>query len=68
MKRCEYLLRDVLYQSCSDENGMIDTQGLSVYEEACSYLEKKKILRKFNDRLYVVAMWNIGKDKIDKKI
>lgn len=47
---------------------MIDTQGVSVYEEACSYLEKKKILRKFNDRLYVVAMWNIGKDKIDKKI
>lgn len=57
MRRCEDLLRDVLYQACADDAGMIDTQGISIYEDACSYLEKKRVLRKFNDRLYIIARW-----------
>jgi hypothetical protein len=52
-KETEELLLDVLYQACG-EGDVIDNQCISAYEDACQFLEEKGILKKINDRTYLV--------------
>ncbi len=63
-QKCEYnkraqindLLLGVLWQACgepiSEEKDAIDNRAISIYEAACSYLEKRGLLTKKNDRIY----------------
>jgi len=50
------LLLDVLYQACWDEkHKWIDNECISVYEDACYYLEMCGLLRKKNDRIFYLG-------------
>ena len=48
------LLLDVLFQACGIEDGKIDNQCLSAYEEACDYLTEKGLITTQNGRIYTV--------------
>lgn len=61
------LLLDVLFQACGytkNNKDMIDNEGLSVYEWACVFLEKEGLLKKVNDRIYLIVE---GDDKNGKQ-
>ena len=48
------LLLDILIQSCGANNGIIDNQCISAYEDVCKHLEQQGLLTKINDRIYQV--------------
>ena len=60
MNKYDELLLDVLNQACGDENGEIDNQCTSAYEEACDYLKKKGILEEVNNRIYNIVQGGKG--------
>jgi len=50
------MILDLLWQACGqDEDGLLDTIGISVYEETANYLAQIGLLEKKNDRIYFLA-------------
>lgn len=50
------LLLEVLFQACGVEDGKIDNQCISVYEDACDYLIEQGYLYTQDGRIYEVKI------------
>jgi len=48
------ILLDVLIQCCGNEEGEIDNQCLSAFEDACDYLTERGYLQTKNGRIYTI--------------